>query len=130
MHRQAIDPRFFGDRFGYNRAIVLERPRRWLVVAGHEARADDGSVAASDMATQIRLTIQRLGETLDKAGFTLADIVQIRSFTINLQAMKSNYHVLLDTLAEANCRPTSLLAEVSALSDPNMLLEIEALAAQ
>lgn len=131
MQRQDIDPRYFGDRFGYNRAVVLEQPRRWLVVAGHEARADDGKItAASDMPAQIRLTVQRLGETLDRAGFTLADVVQLRIFTTNLQQMKGAYPVLLDILAAANCRAVSLLAEVSALSDPDMLVEIEALAAQ
>lgn len=131
MRRTDIDPRYFGDRLGYNRAVLIEQPQRWLVVSGHEARADDGTIAAAgDLRTQIRLTVRRLGETLDKAGFALRDVVQIRIFTVDLDAMKTNYNVLLDALAEADCRAASLLAQVSALSDPDMLVEIEAVAAQ
>jgi enamine deaminase RidA (YjgF/YER057c/UK114 family) len=131
MERREIDPRYFGEQFGYNRAVAIDQPRRWLMVGGHEARADDGSIAApQDMAGQLEITVQRLDETLQKSGFGLSDVVQIRIFTVDLAAMKNNYSVLLDLLARANCRPTSLLAGVSALSDPDMLVEIEAIAAQ
>lgn len=131
MNREDIEPRYFGDQLGYNHAIVIDQPQRWLVVAGHEARADDGSIAAEgDMAGQLRMTVHRLNETLQKSGFGLGDVVQIRIFTTDLADMKRNYGVLLEQLARANCRPTSLLAEVTALSDPAMLVEIEAVAAQ
>jgi enamine deaminase RidA (YjgF/YER057c/UK114 family) len=131
VQRQDIDPRYFGNQLGYNRAVLIEQPRRWLMVAGHEARADDGSIAApGDMVGQLEITVQRLDETLQKSGFALSDVVQIRIFTVDLATMKQNYGVLLNLLARANCRPTSLLAEVSGLSDPAMLVEIEAVAAQ
>jgi enamine deaminase RidA (YjgF/YER057c/UK114 family) len=131
VNREEIDPRYFGDQFGYNRAVLVDSPRRWLVVAGHEARDDDGNIAAAgDIRSQLQLTVQRLSETLAKTGFTLHDVVQVRIFTVDLEAMKTNYDSLLTALAEADCRPTSLLAGVSALSDPGMLVEIEALAAQ
>lgn len=131
MHRRDIDPRYFGDQRGYNRAVLVEQPQRWLVVAGHEARGDDGTIAAvGDIRGQIRLTIERLTQTLGKAGFALSDVIQMRIFTTDLKAMKASYGILLDALADADCRPTNLLAEVSALSDPDMLIEIEAVAAQ
>jgi enamine deaminase RidA (YjgF/YER057c/UK114 family) len=131
MRRADIDPRYFGGQFGYNRAVLVEDPRRWLVVAGHEARDDDGSIAAAgDIRGQLQLTVHGLSETLAKAGFALRDVVQLQVFTVDIKTMKANYDALLTALAEAGCRPTSLLAEVSALSDPKMLVEIEALAVQ
>lgn len=130
MHRRDIAPRFFGDRLGYNHAVLVEQPRRWLVVAGHEARDDDGNIAAADIRGQIRLTFQRLRATLNKGGFALSDVVQIRIFTTDIRAMTDNYDAVTTALAEADCRPASLMAEVTALSDPRMLVEIEALAAQ
>ncbi|MGY1433775.1 Rid family hydrolase [Streptomyces reniochalinae] len=131
MHREDIDPRFFGGKLAYNRAVVIEQPQRWLAVAGHEARDDEGGIAAEgDIRGQIRLTFQRLAETLDKAGFALSDLVQIRIFTVDIAAVTAHYDTVLDVLAEADSRPTSLLAEVRALSDPRMLIEIEGLAAQ
>ncbi|MDT0612200.1 Rid family hydrolase [Streptomyces lancefieldiae] len=131
MRREDVDPRFFGDQLAYHRAVVIEQPQRWLVVAGHEARDDEGGIAAvGDIRGQIRLTFQRLAETLDRAGFRLSDLVQIRIFSVDIDAVTANYDVVLDVPAEANCRPASLLAEVRALSDPRMLVEIEGLAAQ
>ncbi|WP_217162282.1 RidA family protein [Streptomyces sp. AC512_CC834] len=131
MHRKDIDPRFFGDRLAYNRAVVVEQPQRWLVLAGHEARDDEGGIAAvGDIRGQIRLTFRRLDETLRKAGFALSDLVQIRIFTVDIETVTANYDAVLSELADADCRPASLLAEVRALSDPRMLIEIEGLAAQ
>ncbi|RCG19586.1 enamine deaminase RidA [Streptomyces diacarni] len=131
MDREDIDPRHFGDRLAYNRAVLIEQPQRWLAVAGHEARDDSGGIAAvGDIRGQIQVTFQRLGDTLHKVGFALSDLVQIRIFTVDIGAVTANYDAVLDVLAEADCRPASLLAEVRALSDPRMLIEIEGLAAQ
>ncbi|MBD2896852.1 hypothetical protein amrb99_58030 [Actinomadura sp. RB99] len=131
MHRIDMDPRMFGDRVGYQRAVLIERPERWLFVAGHEARGEDGGIAhAGDIRAQVALTFRRLRETLDKAGFVLADVVQIRLFTVDLPALTANYDAVTAELAAGGCRPTSLLAGVDALSDPAMLVEIEAVAAR
>jgi enamine deaminase RidA (YjgF/YER057c/UK114 family) len=131
MRRREFGPRYFGDRLGYNHAVLLESPQRWLVLAGHEARDDTGAIAhRCDVRGQLRLTFQRLGETLGEAGFALEDVVQLRIVTTDIAAVTANYDVITDILAAAGCRPASLLAEVRALSDPDMLVEIEALAAR
>lgn len=130
MSVKGIGPRMAGDRLMYHRAVRVDRPRDLLFVSGHEARDDDGAIAhKGDMAGQIRLTLRRLGQTVAEAGMTMADVVQIRIFTTNLSECKAHYAVLMDELAEADCQPSSLLTEVSALSDPDMLIEIEAVAA-
>ncbi|MFF7339804.1 Rid family hydrolase [Streptomyces sp. NPDC008163] len=129
MTTHEIGPRMVGDRLMYNRAVRVDAPRSWLFLSGHEARDDNGGIAhRGDMAGQMRLTLRRLGETVAEAGMTMADVVQIRIVTTDLASCRAHYDVLLDGLAAADCRPTSLLAEVSALSDPDMLIEIEAVA--
>ncbi|MYR76755.1 MULTISPECIES: Rid family hydrolase [unclassified Streptomyces] len=118
MERTDIGPRHFGGKLGYHRAVLLTAPRRWLVVAGHEARDAEGAIAhVGDIRGQLRLTFQRLDETLREAGFALRDVVQLRLFTT-------------DILEASGCGPASVMAEVAALSDPRMLVEIEALAAR
>ncbi|MFF6813852.1 Rid family hydrolase [Streptomyces sp. NPDC012403] len=130
MRREDIDPRFFGDRPACDRAVV-EQPQRRLVVAGHEARDDEGGIAAvDDIRGRIRLTFQRPAGTLRGAGFALSDLVRIRILTVDIEALTANYDVVLSVPAEADCRPAGLPAEVRALSDPRMLLEIEGLAAR
>ncbi|MEW1889117.1 MULTISPECIES: Rid family hydrolase [unclassified Streptomyces] len=129
MTTHEIGPRMMGERLMYNRAVRVDDPRSWLFVSGHEARGDDGGIAhRGDMAGQMRLTLRRLGETVAEAGMTMGDVVQIRIVTTDLASCKAHYDVLLDGLAAADCRPASLLAEVGALSDPDMLIEIEAVA--
>ncbi|MFE7122034.1 Rid family hydrolase [Streptomyces sp. NPDC057654] len=131
MERHDIGPRIIGGHLAYHRAVVVEEPRRWLMLSGHEARDDEGRVAhRGDIRGQIELTCRRLGETLEEAGFAFSDVVQIRVFTIDLPAMTANYDALTAELERRGCGPTSLLAGVSALSDPDMLVEIEAVAAQ
>ncbi|MFJ4439000.1 Rid family hydrolase [Streptomyces sp. NPDC088923] len=124
-----IGPRMAGERLMYNRAVRVDEPRSWLFVSGHEARDDEGGIAhRGDMAGQMRLALRRLGETVAEGGMTMADVVQIRVFTTDLSSCKAQYGVLMDELAAVDCRPASLLAEVSALSDEDMLIEIEAVA--
>ncbi|MEU5979813.1 Rid family hydrolase [Streptomyces sp. NPDC047315] len=131
MSPTEIGPRVVGGKLMYNHAVRVDGTQSLLFVAGHEARDDDGAVAhEGDMAGQIRLTLHRLGGTVAEAGMTMADVVQIRVFTTDLVECKAQYGVLMDELAAVRCRPASLLAEVSALSDPAMLIEIEALAAR
>jgi enamine deaminase RidA (YjgF/YER057c/UK114 family) len=109
--------------------VLVENPNRWLVVAGHEARDDDGAIAhVGDIRGQLRLTFQRLDDTLGETGFTLGDVVQLRLSTGDIASTTANYDVVTGILADAGCRSASLLAEVRALSDPDMLVEVEALA--
>ncbi|MFB8749112.1 Rid family hydrolase [Streptomyces parvulus] len=129
MGTEEIGPRTLGGKLMYNRAVRVDEPRSWLFVSGHEARDDDGAVAhRGDMAGQMRLTLRRLGETVEEGGMSMADVVQIRIVTTDLDSCKAHYDVLMDALAAVRCRPASLLAEVSGLSDPDMLIEIEAVA--
>ncbi|MEU6444598.1 Rid family hydrolase [Streptomyces sp. NPDC047046] len=124
-----IGPRMAGERLMYNRAVRVDEPRSWLFVSGHEARDDEDGIAhRGDMAGQMRLALRRLGETVAEGGMTMADVVQIRVFTTDLSSCKAQYGVLMDELGAVDCRPASLLAEVSALSDEDMLIEIEAVA--
>ncbi|MGW5679360.1 RidA family protein [Streptomyces sp. NPDC003860] len=131
MSFSEFGPRMVGGKLMYNHAIRVDGTQSLLFVAGHEARDEGGTVIhQGDMAGQIRLTLKRIGQTVTAAGMTMADVVQIRVFTTDLAECKAQYGVLMDELAAVHCRPASLLAEVSALSDPHMLIEIEAIAAR
>lgn len=65
-----------------------------------------------------------------EAGFALRDVVQLRLFTTDIAAATAHYDVVTDILEASGCGPASVMAEVAALSDPRMLVEIEALAAR
>ncbi|MFI1383349.1 Rid family hydrolase [Embleya sp. NPDC020886] len=129
MHRQDIGPRMFGNRLGYNRAVSVTDPDRWLVLAGHESRGPDGEIVhVRDLCGQIETTFDRLAETLAEAGFTFAHVVQLRYFAVDVADVTRHFDVITARLEQENCRPATALVGVTALSDPDMLIEIEGLA--
>lgn len=61
--------------------------------------------------------VAALKATAEKAGYTLADVVQMRLFTTDITAMTKSYGELLALLEAEGCRVASLMTEVTALSD-------------
>ncbi len=109
---------------GFSRAI---RVGRTVHVAGTTATDQEGRVLAKgNAAEQTKIVIQRIDRALKEVGASLSDIVQTRMYVINendcYRVMKSHGEVFKEI------RPASTLVVVRSLVDPEMLVEIEALA--
>ena len=109
---------------GFSRAI---RVGRTVHVAGTTATDQEGRVLAKgNAAEQTKIVIQRIDRALKEVGASLSDIVQTRMYVINendcYRVMKSHGEVFKEI------RPVSTLVVVRSLVDPEMLVEIEALA--
>ena len=109
---------------GFSRAI---RVGRTVHVAGTTATDQEGRVLAKgNAAEQTKIVIQRIDRALKEVGASLSDIVQTRMYVINendcYRVMKSHGEVFKEI------RPASTLVVVRSLVDPEMLIEIEALA--
>ena len=109
---------------GFSRAI---RVGRTVHVAGPTATDQEGRVLAKgNAAEQTKIVIQRIDRALKEVGASLSDIVQTRMYVINendcYRVMKSHGEVFKEI------RPASTLVVVRSLVDPEMLVEIEALA--
>jgi len=109
---------------GFSRAI---RVGSTVHVAGTTATDQEGRVLAKgNAAEQTKIVIQRIDRALKEVGASLSDIVQTRMYVINendcYRVMKSHGEVFKEI------RPASTLVVVRSLVDPEMLVEIEALA--
>jgi enamine deaminase RidA (YjgF/YER057c/UK114 family) len=105
---------------GYCRAV---RAGDHVHVAGTTATVDGRVVGVGDPAEQTRVALRIIGDALDRAGASLADVVRTRMFVTDIR----NWEPVGRAHGEVfgAIRPAATMVEVSALIDPDHLVEIE-----
>jgi enamine deaminase RidA (YjgF/YER057c/UK114 family) len=96
-----------------------------VFVSGTVAWGDDGRVAGiGDMYAQARQAIRNIEKALVEAGASLADVVRTRTFVTDI----ARFGEVARAHGEAfgDVRPAATLVAVTALVEPEMLVEIEA----
>jgi len=89
----------------------------------------DGSIAgAGDWEAQTRLVFQNLGAALDAAGAGWNDVVKLTIFVTDVTEMPTVRRVR-DEFVNMAQPPTSTLVQVVSLFPPEVLIEVEAVAA-
>ena len=106
---------------GYSRAVV-RGDAAW--VSGTTSMADGAVVHKGDAAAQTRQALAIIRESLERAGFTLADVVRTRMFVTDISRWEEIGRAHGEVFGDV--RPTTTMVQVVALIDPDMLVEIEA----
>ena len=110
--------------------VVAARGARTVFVSGQVALDGKGDVVgAGDLQAQAAQVMDNLGTALDAAGASFDDVVKITTYVVGYQpdhravigAVRSRY------FQDAN-PPASTLVGVSALAQPQWLIEVEAIA--
>lgn len=105
---------------GYCRAV---RAGDHVHVAGTTATVDGRVVGVGDAAEQTRVALRIVGEALERAGASFADVVRTRMFVTDISDWEAIGRAHGEVFAEV--RPAATMVEVSALIDPDHLVEIE-----
>jgi len=85
----------------------------------------DGVVThPGDAGAQTRQACMLLRQALERAGFTLADVVRTRMFVTDISRWEEVGRAHGEFFGDV--RPATTMVQVSALIDPAMLVEIEA----
>jgi len=96
-----------------------------VLVAGTTAAREDGTVAAiGDPGAQARVALERIGEALERAGASLADVVRTRIYLTDAGYADAVGLVHGEVFGAAP--PAAAMVVVAALLDPRLLVEIEA----
>ena len=103
-----------------------------LFISGQVAWDTDGNVVgAGDLRAQFIQTYENLRSLTASAGGGLDDIVQLRTYLTDRQLLgefRSIRNELYPGLFPSGAYPTNTLLIVDGLADPDLLLEVEAIA--
>ena len=108
---------------GYSRAVAAG-DHVW--VTGCTSIIDGEVVHEGDEYAQTTQAIRNIGWALEKAGASLADVVRTRIFVTDISRWEEYGRAHGEIFGET--MPATSMVEVSALIDPRMLVEIEAVA--
>jgi enamine deaminase RidA (YjgF/YER057c/UK114 family) len=106
---------------GYSR-VVVRGDAAW--VSGTTSTVDGVVTHPGDAGAQTREALRILTQALERAGFTLADVVRTRMFVTDISRWEEIGRAHGEFFGDV--RPASSMLQVSALIDPAMLVEIEA----
>ena len=109
---------------GYARAV---RVGSTVHVSGTTAQGPDGElIGAGDAAAQARRCLEIIAAALEQVGARMEDVVRTRMFVTDI----SQWRAIAEEHGRVfgDIRPTTAMVEISRLVDPEMLVEIEAVA--
>lgn len=125
MRRQVQSGAPWESIAGYSRAV---RVGHTIHVAGTTASGPDGGLlGVGDPALQTRRCLEIIDAALQELGASLEDVVRTRMYVTHIQR---DWEQIARVHGEVfhEIRPVTAMVEVSGLVDPDMLVEIEAIA--
>jgi enamine deaminase RidA (YjgF/YER057c/UK114 family) len=111
------------DEFGFARVV---RAGGFVLVGGTTSVDVDGVVLGETPYEQAVEILGKLEHELSRAGASLSDVVQTRVYVVDIARTGEVGRAHAEAFGET--RPVMTMVEVSALIDPRMLVEIEAVA--
>ncbi len=112
------------DIFGYSRAVKVGNV---VEVTGTVASDEDGNVVGEGNAyLQTKYIYQKIEAVLLRAGAEMKDVVRVRMFVTDISRWQEYGTAHSEFFKEI--KPCNTMVEVSALIEPQYLIEIEATA--
>jgi len=132
MDRQYVNPKALGapPRF-YSHAVSIEGPAKLVYVSGQVSMDQDGKVVGiGDMRAQSEQVFKNLTQVLRAAGAGWDDVIKMNSYMVGLNAENvAAYREGRSSHLKAKRPPASTLVGVTSLVQPDLLLEVEVVAA-
>lgn len=114
--------------FGYSHTAHVPAGTQLVFVSGQYGSGPDGMVVSKDFNEQVRQAFSNLGTALAAHGLDLTDVVQLRTYVVNLDFDKLGAIGQAVASSGAEKPPTQTVLGVAALAAPDILFEVEAVA--
>ena len=115
------------DPPAYAQAVKVEAGRTMLFIAGQVAYdANGGAAHPGDFRAQARACLQALRAQIEAGGGTMQDIVKVNTYLTDIRH-RAEYSAIREEFFGKKL-PASTLVAVTALAQPEFLIEIEAVA--
>jgi enamine deaminase RidA (YjgF/YER057c/UK114 family) len=111
---------------GYSHVVTIPSGRL-VWTSGQVAIAADGSVP-SGWEARTRLVFEHLGQALAAGGAGWRDVVKLTFFVVGVDALQT-IRAVRDEFVDTSAPPASSLVQVAGLVRPDLLVEVEAVAA-
>jgi enamine deaminase RidA (YjgF/YER057c/UK114 family) len=109
--------------FGFSRVVVAGP---LVIVSGTTSVDPDGVVLGATPYEQAVEILRKISNELERTGASLGDVIQTRMYVTDISRGEEVGRAHGEVFGEI--RPLATMVEVSALIDPRMLVEIEAVA--
>ena len=112
------------DIVGYSRAV---RVGNTIEVSGTVASGENGEVVGADDAyAQTKFVYRKIQSVLEQAGASMKDVVRVRMFVTDISRWQEYARAHSEFFIDI--KPCNTMVQVSALIEPQYLIEIEATA--
>jgi enamine deaminase RidA (YjgF/YER057c/UK114 family) len=112
----------------YSHVVSIEQASRLVFISGQVARNKNGDIVGiGDMRAQLRQTLENLKAALEAAGASLDDLVRTNTYVTDIEEYFKHVDVRMEYYRHA--MPTSTTVEVRRLAQPELTVEIDAIAA-
>jgi enamine deaminase RidA (YjgF/YER057c/UK114 family) len=129
MQRSSINPVSWSINLGFDQAELMEGHQRLLLCSGQDAVDADGHAQHPGMGRQLEMSLDNLVAVLGAADMTLANVVRLNVYTTDFDELVKNWGLLAGRFGESGGRFATTLLGVARLFTPELLVLLEATAA-
>ncbi|GHC74772.1 hypothetical protein GCM10007079_09290 [Nocardiopsis terrae] len=129
MRRTTVNPWTYPE--GMDQGILIEGHQRLLFVSGQCSVSETGeSLYPGDLRAQTAKALDNVEAVLRQAGMGLGNIVRMNTYVTDVEAFFTEAGEMMAERLEAfDVRPPGVCAEITRLGRPELLVELEAFAA-
>ena len=127
MRKLQINPWNWQDALGFAQCWRVEGANSLLVLSGQAPISPEGRVVQGGFEAQARQVFQNLRAVLEQAGGSLDDVVKLTVYLTDMNRLREYSSIRAEYMPGAP--PASTAVGVTALARPEMMIEVEALAA-
>src|SRR5256884_2430881 len=127
MKKQVTSERIRQPSGHFSQAIAIEAKGKLVFISGMTSRRADGTIAGvGDIEAQTRQVCENLKAAVEAAGGTMDDICRVDVYVRNMEHFDKIHKVRREYFKAP--APASTMVEVTKMTSPDYLIEINAIA--